>query len=332
MVFIINGESRVVFPAALPAGIFELLYGLSLPISGEGEGEGEEAAAAAAADMATPGLSLPISGEDEGEGKEAAATAAADTAAPTDTVAAGDVRAETHQPRKYIQGIYKETVGKGEKAREFTVPTSHKLVLTSRYNMILSSHKHLKKLKKCLCTDKFTGSPLFHHLICAGLGSVPYIGYEAVEALLAFIRGGLVLDLADAGLQTNADKLAKASSGKTTLRNIMLDGCADSVLLLVCGLIDGRVRHIFISVDHGNHDRIDHFVKVISFYYQIEQRVVSCCLDVDPCGHTASECAHAIKHSLEKLCGVSVVLQGITRDVGGGGVLSMSILCASNQI
>jgi hypothetical protein len=101
--------------------------------------------------------------------------------------------------------------------------------------------------------------------------------------------------------------------------------------MLISSAVDSLIKignqihlanNAFMSCDKGNKKGLSHFVKILSWWDKIQEKVQTFVLDVDASEGTSKGCAKAIEHSMKKLNHmIALLLTGQTTDSGGGGVL-----------
>ena len=76
-----------------------------------------------------------------------------------------------------------------------------------------------------------------------------------------------------------------------------------------------------MSADKGHKKGIGHFVKYLSFFSKVNDRVKTQLLNVDASSGTSKDCANAVDFSVKKVDppGEKKKLDGQMTDAGGGG-------------
>ena len=151
---------------------------------------------------------------------------------------------------------------------------------------------------------------------------------EGMEMLIAGVLKALCHDI---GFKVDSKKLGKVVPSRRTIARQEKNLMVDCLLHAVQEMTKDQIKYLFLIVDHGKRNGIEHFVKLVRWGGLDEKgnRVIKqLCLDMDMSGHTAKSAADAIKHSLKKLekAGlnldlVTVIPSGVTGDAGGGAAV-----------
>eukprot|EP00984_Skeletonema_dohrnii_P024558 scaffold13695_cov129-Skeletonema_dohrnii-CCMP3373.AAC.1 len=151
---------------------------------------------------------------------------------------------------------------------------------------------------------------------------------EGMEMLIAGVLKALCHDI---GFKVDSTKMGKVVPSRRTIARQEKNLMVDCLLHAVQEMTKDQIKYLFLIVDHGKRNGIEHFVKLVRWGGLDEKgnRVIKqLCLDMDMSGHTAKSAADAIKHSLKKLekAGlnldlVTVIPSGVTGDAGGGAAV-----------
>ena len=109
------------------------------------------------------------------------------------------------------------------------------------------------------------------------------------------------------------------------LGDALISSAVDSLIEIgneICG-----AHNVFMSCDKGNKKGLSHFIKILSWWDEVQKQVKTFALDIDASEGTSKGCAEAIQHSMTKLNDAIalLVLTGQTTDSGGGGMLESSV-------
>eukprot|EP00985_Skeletonema_marinoi_P010359 scaffold4870_cov128-Skeletonema_marinoi.AAC.2 len=124
---------------------------------------------------------------------------------------------------------------------------------------------------------------------------------EGMEMLIAGVLKALCHDI---GFKVDSKKLGKVVPSRRTIARQEKNLMVDCLLHAVQEMTKDQIKYLFLIVDHGKRNGIEHFVKLVRWGGLDEKgnRVIKqLCLDMDMSGHTAKSAADAIKHSLKKL-------------------------------
>ena len=107
---------------------------------------------------------------------------------------------------------------------------------------------------------------------------------------------------------------------QSEMNKILEEEAAKKFILTRNELSDEEVK-LYLSADKGHKKGIGHFVKYLSFFSKVNDRVKKQLLDVDASGGTSEDCANAIDFSVKKVDppGEEKKLDGQMTDAGGGG-------------
>jgi len=135
----------------------------------------------------------------------------------------------------------------------------------------------------------------------------------------------------DIGYKIKEGQLGKVVPSRKTLARQEKNLAVDCLIHAVQEMKEDDVKYLFLIVDHGKRNGIEHFVKLVRWggFDKDGNRVIKqLCLDMDMSGHTAQSAAEAIKQSMKKLekAGMNIDLvriipSGATGDAGGGAAV-----------
>lgn len=151
---------------------------------------------------------------------------------------------------------------------------------------------------------------------------------EGMEMLIAGVLKALFYDI---GFELDSKSLGAGVPSRRTIARQEKKLMVDCLLHAVREMTNDQIKYLFLIVDHGKRNGIEHFVKLVrwgGFDENGNWVIKQLCLDMDMSGHTAKSAADAIQHSLKKLekAGldlslVEVIASGITGDAGGGAAV-----------
>jgi hypothetical protein len=131
--------------------------------------------------------------------------------------------------------------------------------------------------------------------------------------------------LADAGINTKYDQIAKNVRSATAFKELIVDAATDSTFSAAEEII-AEAAQLFLLCDKGAKKTTNsHFVELLCWWCDAENTVNTFNLDANDTDGTSEKCAKAIRHALQKMFGrgkenVSQVLYGQATDSGGGGM------------
>jgi len=203
------------------------------------------------------------------------------------------------------------------------LPSTHRIIQTNHYSRWETNSKILKNVREKLQSSQYDTSYIFTQALWAiGMASVPHLAMSAAQFLFpiiiyAFLRDTRLFDYNDFALP----HLATSFPSDWWFRKFNLYQAARDVMSLGFQLTNQK---IFMACDKGNKQGVSHFVKVLS-WWERSGKVGVGFLDIDGSGGTSSDCADAIRVSMNKLKAndndATHLLSGQCTDSGGGGVL-----------
>lgn len=224
------------------------------------------------------------------------------------------------QPEAQVEMISKKIRSNG---REFTIefPSTHRLVHKDHLTRWYNDSRTLQRARSKMQSIQYSTSSTFSQALWSiALTSAPALALSAAQHLFPLL---LFAYFYDAGLMNNLEhaKYAQAFPSDNTLRKHNLLQATRDTMLLGNSL---RNKKIYLACDKGNKKGVGHFVKVLATLNDLGI-VVPELLDIDASGGTSSECAAAIRASMNKLKlndeDNTHLLYGQATDSGGGGTL-----------
>ena len=197
------------------------------------------------------------------------------------------------------------------------VPNRLRLVQASRLSFLEKQDLRVSQSAKSISASRYVAqNPLADRLFAAALLAAPGLSLNAAETFIPVVVAG---HLAMTGQHDLHGLDFKCFPSQATLRQKLIDYAVDCLILLADKLGGAK---LFMTCDKGNKKGLGHFVKVLSWWNALEEKVDKFVLDIDVSDGSSSACADAIYHSLKKLKStMAVLLRGQTTDSGGGGVL-----------
>jgi len=216
--------------------------------------------------------------------------------------------------------------GKGQ----YIIPNAAALVSKNYLKILHDRSKIVKKLIDLFSSDQKQCNFSDEALRIITMYGIHNMGGsdEGMEMLIGGVLKALFHDI---GFNISNEILSKGCPSRRTIARIEYRLCADCYFHAVSQMKKDGVKYIFLIVDHGKRNGIEHFVKLVKWggLDKNGNRVVKTfCLDMDMSGHTAASAVEAIELSLNKLNlagldldGVNVSAAGLTGDTGGGAGL-----------
>ena len=196
----------------------------------------------------------------------------------------------------------------------------------ARWNVVISKRKlamlesvsnNMKGLKNILGRKIYQSSPFTRALFATALARCPAMSLHSAEIMIAASHRAL---LHDAGIDINdlEEKITCGTVPSKTSLTAFIDEIAEEKLAFL--RIDIADKIVYLACDKGNKKGIGHFVKHLSFYDDVKDKVQNYLLDINASGGTSKDCAEAINYSLRKVDGPSLLqLYGQMTDAGEGG-------------
>jgi hypothetical protein len=197
------------------------------------------------------------------------------------------------------------------------VPAGYDVIHKVQKVILENKKKELGGLKKCLDRKRFRGCGLSKRIYAAALVVAPGLSFYAAETFIPLVIAAFIADSDPHSLENFAN-LTTSFPSATALSECIMSYAVDCIIEVSLEL--EKAEYVFLTCDKGNKKGVGHFVKVLSWWDEILNRVRTFTLDIDASKGSSSACAEAIDHSLQKLIAV-LLLAGQSTDSGGGGVL-----------
>ena len=226
-------------------------------------------------------------------------------------------RKTSNQYKEYCKSVYSGWNGARcdmEAIMKVMIPDKLKLVRTERMERLEKNNKSQLQMQGSF-KKTYNGNRHAQNYFAAGIAMTPNCSVNSGETFIAFTRQSL---FAQFGFEASAKDTAKSSPSSATVSKALANLAASCLNARLKQMKDAK--HIFLTCDKGHRAGVDHFAKVISWYDRQRLQTQYFTLDMDPAGNKDTECARAVKHSMDQK-EVAQKLSGQTTDNGGGATL-----------
>jgi hypothetical protein len=209
-------------------------------------------------------------------------------------------------------------------------PKTHAVVSRSCLKMLQKKAAQIDALRHSMRRKKHTGSPLSKRLLASAPVSVPGFSPTGAELAIPLVVAAFLANSNLIDDKIDLSLFSKSFPSAHSLHDMLISSAVDS--LIEIGNQIPLADNVSMSCDKGNDKGLSHFVKILSWWDEVEKQVQTFVLDVDASKGTSEGCAEAIEHSMKKLnhANALLVLTGQTTD-SGGGVVSESLMSELNK-
>jgi hypothetical protein len=198
------------------------------------------------------------------------------------------------------------------------MPVTYELVHKSQHTKLKNSKGELVAVKKSLDRERFRGGELANRLYAAAMIATPALALSAAVTFIPLVIAAFLADTGDEKKFKDLPNLTLSFPSAAHLSKCITNYAVDCLIEVAEEL--NKAQYVALSCDKGNKKGVGHFVKVLSWWDEIMEKVRTFVLDIDASEGNSSSCGEAIDHSLKKLI-YAIKLLGQTTDSGGGGVL-----------
>ena len=192
------------------------------------------------------------------------------------------------------------------------------MISTAMLKKYKISHAIIEKIHKTINKKIYIATPLSRRIIGTVVSQTGVSFYDAEILFSAAIR--CFLDDVGLGGESQNKKIAESCTPCRATIGKYIDETAAEKLAWLRQKVEDKL--LYLSCDKGHKKGIGHFVKYISFYDDIQDKVVKYLLDSEASGGATSDCAIGIDFSFTRLdkTNVRTKVSGQCTDAGGGGV------------
>jgi hypothetical protein len=215
----------------------------------------------------------------------------------------------------------------GENHTIQNVPSTHTVLHNTELSKLKACKEQVAAVRAKVRRGCYAGSLKARSYLVVALAFCPALALSTAAVLLPLICFFL---LEDTGILDGiaTEEICASFPSHQTLRTMLFDYAAEKLVELGKKLKD--IPYTYLSCDKGNKKGVSHFVKVLSWWDPILKKVRTFILDIDASEGSSEGCADAIKHSLKKVVSfgaIQYLIQGLSTDSGGGGVIDGLALC-----
>jgi hypothetical protein len=188
-----------------------------------------------------------------------------------------------------------------DKEKEEVVSTTHILVHNAhlqRYKNGLANFNRV--MNQAMGGNNYSGSTLGKRLYGAAAALNPQSSLKNLEVTASLVHAAL---LADAGINTKCDQIAKNVPSATTFKELIVDAATNSTFSAAEEIIAEAARLFLLCNKGAKKTSNSHFVKLLCWWCDAENTVKTPNLDANDTDGTSKKCAKAIRHALQKLFG-----------------------------
>ena len=191
----------------------------------------------------------------------------------------------------------------------------HTTISKKRLRFLEKEAKRMNTLKKALRKKNSFASPISQRILGSAVARSGISFYDAELLCAASVRAFLH----DVGITAPAlnEKVARSCTPSRATFTEYIDETAAEKLAYLRESVKGKF--LYLSCDKGNKKGIAHFVKIISYWNEDENKVSRYLLNCEASGGTSKNCANAINVSFTRLDDEDfyTLLSGQCTDAGG---------------